>query len=167
MFSTALNLYDNDNKTFLRPTTSLRKQLLGELCEKYPGVLSITIVTPFIFIECDPLPEPETTPFLVAGCVAKFLGPDETYPIGSSFMGDPGQAIVDDITEDITSDLRTFSNPISEDVRVLIQNYPMRQAHNFLSPSTPRRTRDYGPLRLSRCTAYTPGPCRRIKRGLH
>jgi len=57
--------------------------------EWHPEILAVTFSPPFLFVECETLPDPAISPFIVAGLVAKFLNKDEPFPTGASFMDEP------------------------------------------------------------------------------
>ena len=69
------------------------------------------ITPPFIFLECSPLPEMSTAPFLIAGLVAQYLDEDDGYPIDSAFMGEQGDVELDDVPLSVIDDMKHFTIP--------------------------------------------------------
>ena len=94
-----------------RPTSSNNRLLLQELRRRFPGVVAITIVAPFTFIESDPLPDPADTPVIVAGVVAKFMGDREHHPFGASFLGDAGHGHITTLCPEVSDDIKPFHIP--------------------------------------------------------
>jgi len=94
-FITELDFYDQESRSFKSSTTTERRQLLSELRKWHAGIEALMITPPFIFLECSPLPEMSTAPFLIAGLVAQYLDEDEGYPIDSAFMGEQGDVELD------------------------------------------------------------------------
>ena len=132
-FTTTLNFYDAEKKKFKTITAADRKQLLRELRETFPGVLAITFSPPFLYVECNPTPDPVDTPFVIAGLVAKFLGEDEPYPWGTSFMGERGNARAPEIPAEVRMDLRPFHTPCIKTFEFLFDMIP--QAEHITSYS--------------------------------
>jgi hypothetical protein len=130
-FHTALNFYDEDQRTFLKISSSNRAQLLSEMREWHPEILAITFYPPFLFVECETLPDPTISPFIVAGLVARFLDKDEPFPIGASFIGDPGRREADDLPDEVENDLVRFHIPSKNSFRHLFQRIP--SAHHITS----------------------------------
>jgi len=95
-------------------------QLLKVLREHFGGVLSILPVAPFLIIECDKaIPDPSTTPFLVAGLIACFVIQGEPYPFGIEFIGRDGGAFglrEEEIPPSVWKDLKPFHIPQLVDV---------------------------------------------------
>ena len=66
-------------------------QLLQLLRHNFDQVLNILPIAPFLIIECDKaVPDPSTTPFMIAGLIAVFILQGEPYPFGIDFVGTDG-----------------------------------------------------------------------------
>jgi hypothetical protein len=123
-FSTALNFYDYGARCFTEITSGARKQLLAELRSWQPGILAITTSPPFLFVECEVVPHTSMCPFIIAGLVAKFLEENEPFPVGASFMGEPGRKEVDDLPAHIDDDLKRLRIPSRETFQFLFRLIP-------------------------------------------
>jgi hypothetical protein len=132
-FTTTLNFYDAEKKMFKPFTTADCSQLLEELRETFPGVLAITFSTPFLYVECNPTPDPVDTPFIIAGLIAKFLDEDELYPWAASLMGERGKARAPEIPAEVRADLRPFHTPCIKTFEFLFDMIP--QAEHITSYS--------------------------------
>jgi hypothetical protein len=107
--------WDDEKKQFSILNHEESVQLLNVLREHFDGVLSILPVAPFLIIECDKaIPDPSTTPFLVAGLIACFVIQGEPYPFGIDFIGRDGGAFglrEEDIPPSVWKDLKPFNIP--------------------------------------------------------
>lgn len=108
--------YFNEDKnefTILNQAQSL--QLLTVLRNHFPAVLSIIPVAPFLVIECNKaVPDPATTPFLIAGLIACFIVQGDPYPFGIDFIGEDGGALgftEDQMPDFVWKDLKPFHIP--------------------------------------------------------
>ena len=92
-FDFPFSYFDEDNKCFTTLNQTQSVQLLQVLRLHFSEVLSIMPVAPFLIIECDKaVPDPATTPFLVAGLIACFMIQGSPYPFGIEFIGRDGGA---------------------------------------------------------------------------
>jgi hypothetical protein len=66
-------------------------QLLQILRLHFPEVLAILPVAPFLIVES--IPDPTTTPFLIAGFIAYFVIQGDPYPFGTDFIGEDGRGV--------------------------------------------------------------------------
>jgi hypothetical protein len=125
VFRTEASFYDDETKSFKPITAAARRTLLKDLRVKFPSVTAITIVPPFVFVEADPIPNPEDVPFMIGGLVAKFIPDGGPYPLGAGFMGEPGQAAAVDLPEEIAKDLKPFHLPRTQTLAFLFKLIPV------------------------------------------
>jgi hypothetical protein len=125
IFRTEVSFYDDETKSFKPITAAARRTLLKDLRVKFPSVTAITIVPPFVFVEADPIPNPEDVPFMIGGLVAKFIPDGGPYPLGAGFMGEPGQAAAVDLPEEIAKDLKPFHLPRTQTLAFLFKLIPV------------------------------------------
>jgi len=90
-------------------------QLLELLRKNFDEVLNILPVAPFLIIECDKaIPDPSTTPFMIAGLIAVFMLQGEDYPFGIEFIGADGGAMgltEQEMPHAVWNDLKPFHIP--------------------------------------------------------
>ena len=107
--------FDEEKKQFTMLSREASLQLLEVLRTRFDQVLSILPVAPFLLIECDTaVPDPSTTPFLIAGLIACFVIQGEPYPFGIAFIGKDGGALgltEHDMPMSIWNDLKPFHIP--------------------------------------------------------
>src|SRR5208282_312495 len=132
-FTTILDFYDAEKKMFKTITAADRKQFLQESRKTFPGVLAFTFSPPFLYVECNPTPDPVDTPFIIAGLIAKFLEEDEPHPWGASIMGEIGNARTPDVLGEVRVDLRPFHTPCIKTFDFLFDMIP--QAEHITSYS--------------------------------
>src|SRR5208282_2094522 len=90
-FDFPFSYFDEDNKYFTTLNQTQSVQLLQVLRLHFSEVLAIMPVAPFLIIECDKaVPDPATTPFLIAGLIACFMIQGSPYPFGIGFIGREG-----------------------------------------------------------------------------
>jgi len=66
--------FDDEKKQFTRLSWDVSYKLSEALRKRFPQVLNILPVAPFLVIECDgDVPNPSTTPFLIDGLIACFI----------------------------------------------------------------------------------------------
>ena len=125
-FDFPFSYFDEYNKCFTTLNRTQSVQLLQVLRLHFSEVLSIMPVAPFLIIECDKaVPDPATTPFLVAGLIACFVIQGSSYPFGIEFIGRDGGA--DGLTENrvpmaVWRDIQPFHIPNLETFRWIHQN---------------------------------------------
>jgi len=107
--------FDEDENQFTILNQAQSLQLLTVLRNHFPAVLSIIPVAPFLVIECNKtVPDPVTTPFLIAGLIACFVVQGDPYPFGIDFIGEDGGALgftEDQVPEFVWKDLKPFHIP--------------------------------------------------------
>ena len=122
ILSTEINLFDPETNTFRSPTDEEQDALLTQLRESFPTVMAITTVAPFIFIEANPVPDANSVPFLVAGMVAKFMREGGPYPLGASFVGEPGRLLQTNFPPEVPADVRRFHVPCEATFEALFEH---------------------------------------------
>jgi hypothetical protein len=114
--SVPFSLFDEESRTFIMPSRERSIMLLDILRAHYPGIIvAIMPVYPFLVIECrGKVPDPATTPFLIAGLIACFVVEGMPYPFGIDFIGYSGKKegpAPETIPPEILRDIKPFHIP--------------------------------------------------------
>ena len=107
--------FDDEKKQFRMLSRDVSFKLLEVLRKRFPQVLNILPVAPFLVIECEgDVPDPSTTPFLIAGLIACFIIAGQGYPFGIDFIGEDGGALgltEADVPASVWNDIKPFHIP--------------------------------------------------------
>jgi hypothetical protein len=107
--------FDDEKRQFTMLNQAQSVQLLQILRLHFNEVLAIIPVAPFLVIECDKsIPDPATTPFLIAGLIACFVIQGDPYPFGINFIGDDGRAdglLEEEVPPEVWADIKPFHIP--------------------------------------------------------
>jgi len=68
------------------------------------------------------VPDANSVPFLVAGMVAKFMREGDPFPLGASFVGEPGRLLQTNFSPEVAADVRRFHVPCEATFEALFKH---------------------------------------------
>ncbi|KAI9852298.1 MAG: hypothetical protein M1838_001187 [Thelocarpon superellum] len=110
-------------------------EVLSEYLGTTYGALTIMESGPFLVLQCENVPPPDSRPFLVADGIAVWLHLNDPLPVGLGFYGDfPNHDRTISLQEDLVADLKPFRLPMASTLATMVKvHFPTANAISYLT----------------------------------